>query len=452
MKVTFVGHASVIAELGSVGIWSDPWLQGDAFNDSWTLYPSPMIQEQDIARVTHIWISHEHPDHLSIPTIAKCLSAEQKAKITMLFQRHYDAEVVGWLRKQGFKEVRELPHGEWVHLSPECQVSCYQVGHIDSALAIRAAGETILNINDCDLPDSTVKRISRQLGRVDLLLNQFSIAGWSGNASDPARRRKAADDVLDKFLHDALRFNPRYILPFASFIRFSHVENSYLNSAVNSLDEVVARTGKERLLVMYPGDVWDSTLGPFKDTDDALARYRQDSSNVEAQPLRSHEAVPMEKILEAANKRIADLQQKYHRPVLRWVVPVSFFVTDLNRSFVVDLINGAKELELGCQASCAVNLGSQAAWHAFAMRFGLPTLGVSGRFSINHSEQDFKRLKKLCSAYSSGLYTREAPRFGLGWRMLEFWWRRRLDIIPQFIKRLPFFEEGRAQSFAQSRA
>jgi UDP-MurNAc hydroxylase len=151
MKLTFVGHASVIAMAGDVSIWTDPWLQGDAFNDSWALYPRPAVSEQDIASVTHIWISHEHPDHLSIPTIAKTLRADQKANITVLFQRHYDAEVVGWLRKQGFKEVRELPHGEWVNLSPKCQVACYQVGHIDSALAIKAEGETILNINDCDL-------------------------------------------------------------------------------------------------------------------------------------------------------------------------------------------------------------------------------------------------------------------------------------------------------------
>src|SRR5690349_17707075 len=80
MRMTFVGHASVICELGDVRLWSDPWLQGDAFNESWTLYPRPSLRDEDVARVTHIWISHEHPDHLSIPTI-KALPAEQKARI-----------------------------------------------------------------------------------------------------------------------------------------------------------------------------------------------------------------------------------------------------------------------------------------------------------------------------------------------------------------------------------
>ena len=136
MRVTFVGHASVICEVGDVSLWSDPWLKGEAFNESWALYPQPILRDEDFARITHVWISHEHPDHLSIPTI-KALPAERKARIVALFQKHYDTEVIDWLRTQGFKEVRELPHALWIELSPRCSAACYQVGHMDSALAAR---------------------------------------------------------------------------------------------------------------------------------------------------------------------------------------------------------------------------------------------------------------------------------------------------------------------------
>jgi L-ascorbate metabolism protein UlaG (beta-lactamase superfamily) len=54
---------------GDVSLRGDPWLKGEAFNESWTLYPQPIVRDEDVARVTHVWISHEHPDHLSIPTI-----------------------------------------------------------------------------------------------------------------------------------------------------------------------------------------------------------------------------------------------------------------------------------------------------------------------------------------------------------------------------------------------
>ena len=54
----------------------------------------------------------------------------------------------------------------------------------------------------------------------------------------------------------------------------------------------------------------------------------------------------MEKIFDAANQRVDDMQQKYQRWLLGRVPPVSFYVTDLGRAFVVDLRAGTKET--GC--------------------------------------------------------------------------------------------------------
>jgi hypothetical protein len=320
---------------------------------------------------------------------------------------------------------------------------------MDSALAIRAEGRTILNLNDCDMPAATLNRLARDVGRVDLLLDQFSVAGWCGNPQDIERRRAAAGDVLNKFVRDFECINPDYVLPFASFVRFSHQENAYMNSCVNSLDDVAAKVSSSRLLIMYPGDVWNAEKDVIARSGIAKSKYRRDWSQLAIEPLRSHEPCSMEKILAAANRRIADMQQKYQRWVLARVPPVSFYVTDLARAFVVDLRAGAKEVELS-EAKCMVSLGSQAAWYTFTMRFGLPTLGVSGRYKINHSEGAFAALKKLGSAYSSGFYSKKAPRFGVGWRLCEFWWRRRRDLVSQFVRRLPMFAEGRAQAFRQA--
>jgi Beta-lactamase superfamily domain len=434
MRVTFVGHASVICEVGDVSLWSDPWLKGEAFNESWALYPQPSLRDEDVARITHVWISHEHPDHLSIPTI-KALPPERKARMVALFQKHYDTEVIDWLRTQGFKEVRELPHAVWIELSSRCRVACYQVGHTDSALAIRGEDRTILNLNDCDTPAVTLRRLARKMGHVDLLLDQFSIAGWCGNPEDVQRRRTAARGILDKFVRDVDCINPDYVLPFASFVRFSHEENSYMNSSVNSLDDIAAKVDRSRLLVMYPGDVWNSEQGGVGNSEVAKSKYRRNWSQVATEPLRSHETCSMEKILDAANRRIEDIRQKYQRWLLGRVPLVSFYVTDLGRAFVVDLRAGATEVQLP-EAECVVSLGSQAAWYTFAMRFGLPTLGVSGRFKMNHSEPAFAALKKLGAAYSSGFYTKKAPRFGVRWRLCEFWWRRRRDVVSQFLRRV----------------
>jgi hypothetical protein len=434
VKLTFVGHASVLIEEGGIVLLMDPWLKGNAFNDSWTLYPQPVLRPEDLAGVTHIWISHEHPDHLSIPTI-KSIPAEVKSKIVLLFQKHYDTEILAWFRTAGFQDVRELPHGKWLPLSPEVQVACYQIGHMDSALAVKSVKHMVLNLNDCETPVSTLKRLKRQLGHVDVLLDQFSIAGWPGNPQDVDRRRAAARHVMDNFVRDIKYIDPDFVVPFASFVRFSHKENAFINSVVNTIDDVAANVDNNRLLVLYPGDAWELGGDRWNGTAAAMDKYRHSWAGVGAQPLLSSETYAMDQIIDAANARIEEFQSKYQQFVLKRVPPVTFYVTDLARAFRIDVSSQAEEVNL-LEKDCVVSLTSQAAWYTFAMRFGLPTLGVSARFTINHSEPAFARLKKLGSAYSSGFYTKKPPRFGVKPRLFEFWWRRRRDVYSQFIRRL----------------
>jgi UDP-MurNAc hydroxylase len=434
MKITFVGHASVLIESENVGLLIDPWLEGSAFNDSWALYPEPVLSTSHAKRVTHIWISHEHPDHLSIATI-KSLPADIKSQIVVLFQRHYDTEVVDWLKRQGFKDVREMPHGKWLAISSGMTLACYQVGHLDSALAIKSEGRTVLNLNDCETPLVTLKRIKRQLGEVDVLLDQFSIAGWPGNSQDMERRRSAAANVLSNFMRDVEYIRPRYVIPFASFVRFAHRENAYINSVVNTPDDIAERVDPERLLVMYPGDDWTVGDDTKRQTEVALGRYRKDRSELAAQPLLFHDVYEADRILQAANQRIREFQSSYHQWILRKIPIVTFYLTDLDTVIRFD-VNSTAEIVHLAESDCTVSLSSQAAWYSFAMRFGLSTLGVSGRYKINHSESSFAKLKKLGSAYSSGFYSKRAPRFGLKVRLFQFWWRRRYDIFPQFVQRL----------------
>jgi UDP-MurNAc hydroxylase len=92
MKVTVVSHASVVIEDGPIVLLTDPWFMGEIFNESWSLLSTPALTPTTLQGVTHIWISHEHPDHLHFPTL-KTIPAEQKATITVLYQRHFSSGV-----------------------------------------------------------------------------------------------------------------------------------------------------------------------------------------------------------------------------------------------------------------------------------------------------------------------------------------------------------------------
>ena len=39
MKISFVGHASILVEANGIGILSDPWWQGPCFGVQWWIYP-----------------------------------------------------------------------------------------------------------------------------------------------------------------------------------------------------------------------------------------------------------------------------------------------------------------------------------------------------------------------------------------------------------------------------
>jgi UDP-MurNAc hydroxylase len=434
VEIFFVGHASAFIKSNGVGLLMDPWLKGTAFNDSWSLYPPAVPGDLLWDNVTHIWFSHEHPDHFSIPTI-KSIPQAKRTKIHVIFQKHYDTHVVDWLREQGFASVKEMQHGRWIRLAAGFDVSCHQIGHMDSALAVRTPSCNLLNLNDCSSSPSTLRRLKNQLGRIDVLMNQFSIAGWPGNPDEHDRCLNSARKVLDGFANDLQILQPRYVLPFASFVRFSHEENAFMNSIVNSVHDVSHIVPADKLLVMYPGDAWVVGSGHASTTTKALERYHQDAEALNKQELMHHDSNSFEQVLEAASERIVDLQKSYHRRVLRYVPPVTFYLTDLRRAFKVDLLSGVTAINTD-DAECHVCLSSQAAFYTFKMRFGLPTLGVSGRYRLNAPEAPFRKLKKLGSAYSSGFYTRRLPQFGLKPRLLEFVWRRRRDFASQFISRI----------------
>jgi UDP-MurNAc hydroxylase len=437
MDLTFVGHASVLFRTHDTGLLMDPWLRGLAFNDSWALYPDPALSDETLASVTHLWISHEHPDHFSIPTL-KGITPERRRKITVLFQRHISPVVVDFLRSLDFRDVVELPHARFVSISDTVDVYCRQIGHSDSCLAMRSNGTVILNLNDCQTPASTLASLRKDVGPVHLLLDQFSIAGWAGNPAHRQRKQAAARRVLDLLCLDVQALDPHWILPFASFVRFCHPMNSHMNDDINTIDDVVARVGRDRLVVMYPGDQWDLSSS-FAGTDAAIEKYRSAFNQVGQMPLVTPRPASFESILSAADSQSAQLLQAYHRPLLRYVPPVRFFVTDLKRAFVFDLRKGVRET-FEDEAGCDVSIDSQAAWYTFAHRWGLPTLGVSGCYTINRDEMAFRRLKKLGSAFAAGIYTRDGTRGVLrcllNQRRSEYLWTRRRDLMSQFVDRV----------------
>jgi hypothetical protein len=77
MKITFVGHASLLIEAGGLRILSDPWWRGPCFGAQWWTYPLPFREAVDGYRVDYIYISHGHHDHFH-PATLRTLNRDAK--------------------------------------------------------------------------------------------------------------------------------------------------------------------------------------------------------------------------------------------------------------------------------------------------------------------------------------------------------------------------------------
>ena len=102
MKIEFVNHASYIIDTGSIRMISDPWMEGYAFNKGWSLLIPTKFNYDDFKDITHLWFSHEHPDHFAPPNLFK-IPEEHRKNITVFYQKTEDGKVAGFCRKLRFQ-------------------------------------------------------------------------------------------------------------------------------------------------------------------------------------------------------------------------------------------------------------------------------------------------------------------------------------------------------------
>src|SRR5262249_6397428 len=179
----------------------DPWLEGKAFNDSWSLWPKPAWNPEWLSTIQAIWISHEHPDHFHIPTL-RSLPAAFKARVRILFQRTNSDKLFAALKNMGFIHFEALPHRGIVTEGSRTHLYCYQEGAMNSCLAVIGDGHVLLNVNDAEIREGDCRLIRRDIGSCGSLLNQFSIAGYPGHVDHAPRLSALRKSILDNMVEN----------------------------------------------------------------------------------------------------------------------------------------------------------------------------------------------------------------------------------------------------------
>lgn len=432
--ITFVNHASIIISHENIRLITDPWLFGSAFNNGWTLLSESKFRTQDFQNITHIWFSHEHPDHFH-PFVLKSIPENFRKNIVILFQNTLDHRVAEKCKRLGFKKVIEMKPEEYVYLNNSFKIKCVPNGTYDSWFYAVVGNKKILNINDCMVDSiSQAKIIKKMIGDVDILFTQFGYASWVGEPADIHLRKNASIEKLDRIKTQKKIFNPKFIIPFASFVRFSHIDNSYMNNEMNKIGDVEAFISKNTSsipIILYPGDIWS---GDNKiDNSIAIDKYNSDAvKNLELYD--EQKFVKFDELKKLSSNYIENIKKRNNWNFVKFLHTINFFRTshiflkDHNCSFSFNLIDGLKKSKID-EDSVDIITDSDSLSFVFSFDYGMDTLFVNARFRTSGGKiMNFFRLFLIGTLNNNG---RTFPMGVIGFLFNEksMWKTKFLEII-----------------------
>ncbi|MFM9985390.1 MAG: MBL fold metallo-hydrolase [Flavobacteriales bacterium] len=387
MKLTWVNHASYILEYDNVTLITDPWYEGTAFDNGWALLAKSVIQPNDFLKVTHIWFSHEHPDHFSPPNLNK-IPAEHRKNITVLFQNTSDRKIAEYCKKIGFGNVIEMESNTFYSLSPKIECMCNPHFGGDSWLYLKTDKVKLLNLNDCVIRhEHDARKIKNSVGDVDVLFTQFGYANKIGNTDETNRRLAASKEKLERIRIQCEVLKPSIIVPFASYIYFCHEENSYMNDGINRIQDVhrfIENEIKVRSVVLYPGDTW--MIPDHHDSQSAIDRYMEDYKRLDTGELvlqKKKETISIAELQsESLSFKKKILGQQWKNRIFTLYPPAYFWLTDYAKAFKFDLKSGLTESDFA-EEQCNISLSSETLLFSFKFLYGGDTLSINARFQTN---------------------------------------------------------------------
>lgn len=395
VKITFVNHASFIVEYKSIRLICDPWTEGTAFDNGWSLLSKTQFSYEDFKSITHIWFSHEHPDHFSPPCLSK-IPLEHRRNISILFQETIDGKVLDFCRKLEFKTLISLKENQFYTLAEDFEILCNPFVDGDSYALFKTPTQRVLNLNDCVInTKGNAARLASLIGPVDVLFTQFGYANKVGNTADTAQRKAASKEKLQRIRLQTEYLKPRIVVPFASFIYFSHEENKYMNDGMNDIGHVHEFIRDELQIpctVLYPNDSWN--INTSWDSRDSIQKYRNDMQAISSRSFLHATTVDIEALQRQA-KKFLDTIQKGYPPIKKLLETktTSIYLTDHQQAFLLSGKDGLTA-HTASYDTCDVALGSESLSYVFKYLWGGDTLHINARFQIP-SHGDYSRFRSF---------------------------------------------------------
>tara|TARA_R100000458_G_scaffold12496_1_gene10295 strand:+ start:31 stop:1305 length:1275 start_codon:yes stop_codon:yes gene_type:complete len=396
MKIELVNHACYIVDTGSIRILCDPWLSGHIFDRGWRLLKDSNTNINDL-EYDYIWISHEHPDHFHTPTLN-----EIKGPKTFFYQETKDKKVKNWLEKKGHKVI-EMEDWKPFNLPDNSKLTVTKVSD-DSWMSVKKGDELLLNLNDCVVnTKEQCKEIITNIGIPLVLMTQFSFSSWIGNEGDGYWNRKCADNVLERVKLQTEELLPNYVIPFASFVKFAHRDNDWMNNYSNKIEDVIPYIEPTATAIpMYLGQRWN--IGDEPPEDMSFLWYTNDDIHVKTWD----KDIPFREILtefEYYQKNIKKQNSWLAIRLLKWcgLLPTTtIYLEDNNIGINFCIVDGIKPSRTH-KDDCDVSMKAETFINVLRYEWGRGTLTVNGRFKANYDKMwRFFRQTKIAYANNVG--------------------------------------------------
>jgi hypothetical protein len=253
-----IAHSCYCLEVDEKKVLFDPWIFGDSYWGSWSLWPTYEIPEKDLEGITDIVITHPHPDHFHIPTLERF-----DRNVCVHFPPFLSQIIPVELEKLGFKNLTEHWWEKRFNIGPSAQLSFLRPTSFweDAAVLVRVKDWVWLNQNDAGAPLTHSK-----IPRVDLLSTGFDAAAsgypltWEisdGKKKSMMKGKKAK--ILATIRERCADVEARFFSPFASWWRHSHPDQIEFEELIQHVDMADLRltfsSSETQLLETYPGSV-----------------------------------------------------------------------------------------------------------------------------------------------------------------------------------------------------
>ena len=254
MKVTLLGHASVLVEMEGAICLMDPVFFDPFEEDAVVSCPKRVVYPEKLPPVDTLIVSHRHPDHFDLPSLAR---VPRDCDVII----PADPLLAYALERLGFRRIHPVhPMGPILSERFELFPTTSEAPDIrEFGMVFKDASGCFWNQVDSFLSAETIEVVRDRFGTIDLLFAMYASQNFE---YFEGRSTEFPHETHRENLETVMRIDPRVTVPGSAGFRF-RADHAWLNSFVFpiSRERFVADLGRLGFAgaaqIMNPGDVFE---------------------------------------------------------------------------------------------------------------------------------------------------------------------------------------------------